>query len=279
MATQPSTFITIIDTTSVAAGDAVFAAIQNGEAAFLNVLPKGDQFAVLGYAAHPAAIYPPSGLAHADAASVAKATKALMDVSPAGDAADIAAAVGHAASLIPRGARTLLAGRNEATPPISSAANKPGQGCASQIDTIGAGDHPPTAVLRAVSAATGGSYRAIAGAAEVEAFFFKGIEQTGTVLFEGTRNLSVSPVFGTASTDGGLVLAALWTADGPPADLPFTISIVQPNEEPWTKPPTYANGGFVIFNLRDAEKGEWTFTFKQKDDAPAATVHVLALTR
>jgi hypothetical protein len=278
MAKSPSIFIPIIDTSSVPGGDEVFAAVQTGEAAFLNALPKGDQFAVLGYAADARQIYPASGLARADAAGVAAATLALTDVTPAGSAADVAAALAKAVPLIPDGASVLLIGRNEETPADSTAADRAGKPSAAPINTLGAGDQPPVAVLRAVSAATGGGYVGLAGAAEIETYFFKSIDQTGTVVFEGTRDLSVTPLVGSGSTPGGLVLAIRWTAqDDAGGELPFTITIVQPNEKPWTKPPAFVSGSFVIYNIRDAAEGEWTFTFKQNEGAPAATVQVMAL--
>jgi hypothetical protein len=277
MAKTPSIFIPIIDTSSVAGGDDVFTAVQTGEAAFLNALPRGNQFAIFGYAEEARQIYPASGLARADAASVAAATTALTAVTPAGSAADVAVALAKAIGVIPDDASVLLTGRNDETPTSNAGRGKASQ---SPINTLGAGDQPPVAVLQAVSVATGGGYTGLSAAGEIENYFFKSIDQTGTVVFEGTRDLSVTPLVGNAPTTGGLVLAIRWTTPDDAGDeLPFMISIVQPNEKPYTKPHSFAGGSFVIYNIRDAAEGEWTFSFKQKDGAPAATVQVKALIR
>jgi hypothetical protein len=269
-------YITILDTTVVDAGDAVFAAAKTGTAAVLNALQSGAKFAVWGYGVEPRPVYPPRGLAPADADNVKAATRLLTKLGPEGNSADVAAALLRAVGTIPQNASVLLAGRNSDTPAQGSGGNA-GTPSASPVNTLAAGGQPPAAVLAAVSAASGGTYEAIVGANEISAYFFNQIRNTGTLVFAGTRNLSTSPLIGAAPSSGALVLAIYWTADGLATELPFTVQIQQPDEEPWTGSPSYAGGSYVIYNIRDAAEGEWAFSFKQKPDAPAATVKVQAL--
>lgn len=273
--TGPIAFVSILDASSPTHDG--FEAVKNGVAAMLNLLRRGDRFAVVAYDEQARAVYPRSGLAtNRDAARMREATMAVLDVAALNPEADAAQGIAQGAALLAhtRGSRrALLLARHAGR---TAAPLRPGDGSPPPMDTLGVGPSSPDTLLRAVSAATFGVFMKLTDAVSVAEAFFELVARLGIGRREylARRDLTTERpmlVGNTVAGSRGFSLALLWRS----VDVaPFSITFVDPSGNAWNGEPVFDDGGYVIFNEPKATAGDWSFTIQLAEGAKSCSIAV-----
>ena len=262
---SPNKVVLLLDTTSLMP----MADVQPALGAFINLLQPGDQFAILGYKARVAHVYPPKSLAtYKDRQVLTDATLALDALTEAGTRSNLTAALNVSSALLdptdPPKAIVLVDARpwNAGTDPLLSLPDFP-------VETIAIGDNGQTQTLQAIAEKTGGTYNFAAEPSALINIMLEIVERLGIALIVATGSRKVSNrqsynlvgrvVEGTQTA----TFLVFWedpeiTYGGGPRSV--TAEILDPTQKPINIAPAWAGDGFAVFSIPAPAPGSWSLS-------------------
>jgi hypothetical protein len=238
--------------------------------AFLNLFQLGNEFAVLTYVGDATPVYPPDGLATYDDRAVLDAASAAMDALQ--KPCDMASAIIAGSALLaeaeaPR-AMVMISATNWNTGADPLSVLQPGI----PVYTVGMGDHGQLGVLRQIASKSGGQFALAEQPSDLIEVLINLIEKLkiARILNIGQRALSnkqqlpVTARFADG-TAAGTFLAywgdpAIVYGDASAGARTLSVTLTDPDSQPWTGAPAYVGTGFAVFSVPQPMAGTWSMT-------------------